>query len=84
MMDRIIAKLAPELSPAEVESCTRSLVGQAFFYLTHGPALLLMMGRARYPRGLARDAAEHITIFSLGGLEKLAAEHALRGARHAV
>jgi hypothetical protein len=34
---------------------------------------LLLMGRSRYPRGLTREAAAHITSFSLGGLEGLAA-----------
>jgi AcrR family transcriptional regulator len=83
-MDRLIAQLAPELSPAEVEHCTRSLVGQTFFYLTHRPALLLLMGRKRYPGGLTREAAEHITAFSLGGLERLAVERRAEGARDAV
>jgi len=82
-MDRLVARLAPELSQAEVERCTRSLVGQTFFYLTHRPALLLLLGRSSYPRGLTRDAAAHITAFSLGGLEKLAAERREGGARHA-
>jgi hypothetical protein len=67
-MDRLVARLEPKLSPAEVERCTRSLVGQAFFYLTHRPALLLLMGRSQYPRGFTREAAEHIAAFSLGGL----------------
>jgi AcrR family transcriptional regulator len=83
-MDRIVAHLAPELSPAEVGYCTRSLVGQTFFYLTHRPALLLLMRRAHYPRDLARAAAEHITAFSLGGIERLAARHGAREVRHAV
>jgi len=82
-MDRLVARLAPDLSQAEVERCTRSLVGQTFFYLTHRPALLLLMGRSSYPRGLTRDAAAHITAFSLGGLEHLAAERREERARHA-
>jgi hypothetical protein len=49
-MDRLVARLAPGLSPAEVERCTRSLVGQVFFYLTHRPALLLLMGVASADR----------------------------------
>jgi AcrR family transcriptional regulator len=73
-MDRIVARLAPELTQAEIEYCTRSIVGQTFFYRTHRPALLQLMGRARYPRGLTREAAEHITEFSRGGLERLAAK----------
>jgi AcrR family transcriptional regulator len=83
-MERLVARLAPELSPEAVEHCTRSLVGQTFFYLTHRPALLLLMRRAHYPRDLARAAAEHITAFSLGGIERLAARHGAREVRHAV
>jgi len=83
-MDRLVARLEPGLSPAEVERCTRSLVGQTFFYLTHRPALLLLMGRSQYPRGITREAAEHITAFSLGGLQKLAAERREERARRAV
>jgi len=79
-MDRIVARLAPELMEAEVEHCTRSIVGQTFFYRTHRPALLLLMGRSRYPRGLTREAAEHITAFSLGGLERLVAARRSRRA----
>lgn len=79
-MDRIVARLAPELTRAEVEYCTRSIVGQTFFYRTHQPALLLLMGRERYPRGLAREAAEHITAFSRGGLEGLASARRARAA----
>ena len=73
-MERIVARLAPELTQAEIEYCTRSIVGQTFFYRTHRPALLLLMGRARYPRSLTREAAKHITAFSRGGLERLAAK----------
>ena len=74
-MDRLVARLAPELSPAEVERCARSIVGQTFFYLTHraraaaadGPLAAIRAGsRARPPT--------HITAFSLGGLEQLAAQ----------
>jgi AcrR family transcriptional regulator len=72
-MARIVARLAPELSPADVEHCTRSIVGQSFFYLTHRPALLLLMGRKDYPRDFVREAAGHITAFTLGGLERLVA-----------
>jgi AcrR family transcriptional regulator len=83
-MDRLVARLAPELSTDEVEHCTRSLVGQTFFYLTHRPALLLLMDRKRYPHGIERAASEHITAFSLGGLDGLARQRRAEGARHAV
>jgi len=83
-MDRLLGRLAPELSAVEIEHCTRSVVGQTFLYLTHRPALLLMMGRKRYPSDLTRVAAEHITAFTLGGLAQLAGERGEQGARHAV
>ncbi len=79
-MGRIVARLAPKLSETEIELCTRSIVGQAFFYRTHRPVLLLMMGRAHYPKGLTREAAEHITAFSLGGLDQLSESRRARGA----
>ncbi len=77
-MDRIVARLAPELTLSEVDYCTRSIVGQTFIYRTHRPALLLMMGRERYPRGLTREAAEHIMAFSCGGLAHLVASQRAR------
>jgi hypothetical protein len=82
-MDRLLARLAPELSADEVERCTRSVVGQTFFYLTHRPALLLLMGRKRYPSNLTREAAEHITAFTLGGLAQLAGGRSEEGSLHA-
>jgi AcrR family transcriptional regulator len=82
-MERLVARLAPALSPDQVEHCTRSLVGQAFFYLSHRPALLLLMGRKRYPSDLTREAAEHITAFTLGGLAQLAGECREEEALHA-
>ena len=59
------ARSRPELSPAEVERCVRSIVGQIFFYLTHRPALLLMMGRRATRAASTREVAEHIMAFSL-------------------
>jgi len=83
-MDRIVARLAPALSTAEVELCTRSIVGQTFFYRTHRPALLQLMGWKRYPRGIEREAAAHITAFSLGGLEQITANRPNGRVRRAV
>ena len=77
-MDRLVSDLEPGLSREEVERCSRSIVGQIYFYVTHRPALLLMLGRERYPRGFEADIAEHVTRFSLGGLSAVAA--ASRGA----
>jgi len=72
-MERLLTRLAPELSSTDIERCTRSIVGQLYFYRTHRAALLLLLGRGDYPRGFIREIAEHITEFSLGGIERLAA-----------
>jgi AcrR family transcriptional regulator len=71
-MDRVVAHLAPGLSADDVQRCSFSVVGQVSFYLTHRPAVLLMMGRGAWPRGFADAAADHITEFTLGGIERLA------------
>jgi AcrR family transcriptional regulator len=72
-MDRLVAHLEPELSRDQIERCSRSIVGQLWFYATHRAALLLLMGREDYPRGFSQTIAEHITRFSLGGLAAAAA-----------
>lgn len=69
--ERIIAALAPRLDDAGVERATRSVVGQVFFYRSHRPALLLMMGRTAYPRGFIDQATDHIVAFTVGGLAEL-------------
>jgi AcrR family transcriptional regulator len=71
-MDSLVERLEPGLASDAVERCSRSIVGQIFFYLTHRPALLLMMGRESYAPGFSRTLAEHITRFSLGGLRAVA------------
>jgi AcrR family transcriptional regulator len=80
-IERIVARLAPELSPEQRARCCFSAAGQVFFYLTHRPALLLMMGRRRYPRGFVDEVAEHVTEFTLGGIERLRARRRRRSAR---
>jgi AcrR family transcriptional regulator len=79
-MDRLIARLEPTLSLADVERCTRSIVGQIFFYVSHRPALLLMLGRERYPRGFEESMALHVTRFSLAGIAAVAATARSTGA----
>jgi AcrR family transcriptional regulator len=80
-MEAIVAQLAPELDRRSVERCVYSIVGQGLFYRTTMPALLEMFDVSQYPRGLAAELTDHITDFSLGGLEQLAARRAR--ARHA-
>ncbi|HUI27186.1 MAG TPA: CerR family C-terminal domain-containing protein [Candidatus Kryptonia bacterium] len=77
----IIAHLAPRLDRDTIARCVRSLMGQALFYRFAMPAMLQMMGRSAYPRGLARQLAIHITKFSLAGIDRLAAGPRRRHAR---
>ncbi len=71
-MEEIITHLAPDLRQGDVEHCAFSIIAQALFYRFTMPATLKMWGLRAYPRGLARQVAEHITEFSLGGLERVA------------
>lgn len=80
-IERILARLAPELAPAERMRASFSAVGQVAFYLTHRPALLLMMERRTWPRGFVDEVAEHVTEFTLGGLERLRSRRRARRRR---
>jgi AcrR family transcriptional regulator len=80
-LEHLLAALAPGLGPEEIERCSRSAIGQVTFYLLGRPALLLLMGRKTYPRGFAAEIADHVTDFTLGGLERIAAAARARPAR---
>ena len=67
-MAEIVVRLAPGASRKAVERCVFSIIGQVLFYRFTMPAMLLLQGIETYPRGYARELAEHITEFSLGGL----------------
>jgi AcrR family transcriptional regulator len=71
-VEQIVAHLEPGLSRAQVRDCAFSIVGQCLFYRFTMPAMLRIMGRRTYPRGMARAAAEHVSEFSLGGLARVA------------
>jgi AcrR family transcriptional regulator len=71
-LEQIVRRLAPGLTAEAAGRCVRSIVGQVFYYRTHRPALLQMMGRRAYPRGFEKEVAEHVLAFSLAGIEKLA------------
>jgi AcrR family transcriptional regulator len=71
-LERVLARLAPELASEEIELCTWSVVGQIVFFLSHRPALLLMMGRRAYPAGFLDRVADHVTEFALGGIARCA------------
>lgn len=79
-MQAIVAQLAPALDQRTVERCVQSIVGQGLFYRFTMPALLIMLDVSEYPRGLANELTDHITEFSLGGLERLASSRS-RGRR---
>jgi TetR/AcrR family transcriptional regulator, regulator of cefoperazone and chloramphenicol sensitivity len=68
----VVARLAPSLDPGTIERCVFSVMGQALFYRFTQPAVLLLWDVPAYPTGLARRLAEHITDFSLAGLERVA------------
>lgn len=67
----ILAHLAPTASARTIERCCLSIAGQANFYFTARPALLQLWGLRGYPANFTRELAEHITAFSLGGLDRV-------------
>jgi AcrR family transcriptional regulator len=79
-MAQIVARLFSKLTAHEVEQCVNSIVGQAMFHRFAMPALLHMQGRKTYPRTYAKELAEHITEFSLGGAKQIS-ERRTRKAR---
>jgi len=75
-MREIAAHLEPRLDAESVERCVFSITGQALFYRFTLPALRLLNGLPTRSR-----LADHITEFSLGGMERIASRRARR--RHA-
>lgn len=71
-MRLVFQGLYPSLSPAEIDRCSFSMVGQVMFYHVMRPAVLRFLGREEFPRGFTRQLAEHVFEFSLGGMERLA------------
>jgi AcrR family transcriptional regulator len=72
-MEVIVAALCPRFGRQQVERCVFSMVGQVFFYRHMLPALPRLLGRSTLSRAWLRATAEHITAFSLGGMQRLAA-----------
>lgn len=81
-MAAVLRQLAPSLSEEEVEHCCLSVAGQAHFYFTVRPALLKRWGVKAYPADFTARLAEHITAFSLGGIDRVVRRRTRRG-RHA-
>lgn len=71
-MEALLRGLAPELGDDAIAFSARSVMGQTIFYLTHRPALLLMMRRRAYPAGYLDRIADHVVAFTLGGLDGVA------------
>jgi TetR/AcrR family transcriptional regulator, regulator of cefoperazone and chloramphenicol sensitivity len=71
-MRAVYRHLYPELSVADVDRCSFSMVGQVVFYHVMRPAVLRFMDRDEYPRGFGQKLATHILEFSLGGMDRLA------------
>src|SRR5262245_43357311 len=80
-MERIVARIAPELSPAELRRTVMSVIGQVVFYRFARPAVLAMYGLGDFPEGFAAEVAEHVTAFSIGGIERVAQLKRRRRAR---
>ena len=77
----LLPALEPRLDAESAERCVFSIIGQALFYRFTLPALRLLDGLPARSRGITGDLADHITEFSLAGMERIAARRARR--RHA-
>jgi hypothetical protein len=75
-MREIVAHLEPALDGRALERCVFSITGQALFYRFTMPALLRLLALPAYRPGFGRELADHITEFSLGGMERVAARRA--------
>ena len=82
-MGGLLTRLEPGLSRLDIENCVFGTMGQILFYSLTKPAQLLLHGRSEYPRGFARQIADHVAEFSLGGLHRLAQARSRRGGRRA-
>jgi AcrR family transcriptional regulator len=71
-MQEITARLMPGLDDQTIQRCVFSVTGQALYYRFSMPIMLRLLGLPAYPRGLARQLAEHIAEFSFGGMERIA------------
>jgi AcrR family transcriptional regulator len=71
-MEAIVGGLMPQLSRDQIERCVFSIVGQVFFYRHMFPALRQMVGLEAPTHAWLRAVADHITEFSLGGMQRVA------------
>jgi AcrR family transcriptional regulator len=68
---RLLSRLAPSLSRREIERCAFSVVAQVYWYRLMLPILPQLLGAESLPRGFVKQAAAHVTAFSLAALENL-------------
>jgi AcrR family transcriptional regulator len=68
-LQALVARLAPELSAAEVERATLSILGQSLFYRFAMPIVHARWGS--WSPELTETLAAHIAAFSEGGIERL-------------
>ena len=73
-MERIIARLAPELSAEGLRRAVLSVISQTVFYRFARPAVLAIYGLDEFSADFAEQVADHVLAFSLGGVERLAAQ----------
>ncbi len=71
LMERLVGRLAPQLSPRDVRRCCFSIVGQVFFYRFMSPVVPPLLGVAALPPDFVKATAAHVAAFSLAALDAL-------------
>jgi AcrR family transcriptional regulator len=64
--------LGPGVPPQAAGACAFSIVGQCIYYATAEPLLTLLAPDRKHIEARIEELAEHVVIFSLGGMEKIA------------
>jgi AcrR family transcriptional regulator len=67
-LNLIVSRLAPSLSPRELDRCCFSIVGQLFFYRQMLPVLPLLFDLETLPASFVADSAAHVAAFALDGI----------------
>jgi AcrR family transcriptional regulator len=63
--------LGPGVAPQAALACTFSIVGQCFYYAMAQPLLTLLAPEREDVETRIEELAEHVLIFSLGGIDKI-------------
>jgi AcrR family transcriptional regulator len=71
-MSAIVARLAPGLDPDQIQRSVASIAGQVHFYLSAKPVVHRIFGRGVYSPAWVREMVDHVTSFSLAGIERVA------------